>query len=301
MTVQASQMLEFWPGDMASSYMISGSVSALVGVADILNRYNENPLVALKTKAAFWYIVANASFGIAAFWIAMILEVVKVSGVTSHGGGLTVDSVRNALLVGFGATLILRSVAFKIAVGAKSGDAPSPSTIVDALLATFDQSIDRTVAGRKDQDVRAMMSGISFDKSKAFIPAYCLSLLKQDEKMAENVSGLVKKIGAFGAPDRDGDAQRAFLLGNALINVFGHEVASAAVKGFKKDLLISTETGGGAPPPSSRPLPVGAAPLGTPAATVPAPASGAMPAGEVPAPSVHAQTPAPDDDKTDTL
>ena len=51
-----------------------------------------------------------------------------------------------------------------------------------------------------------MMNGISFDKAKSFIPAYRLSLLEQDEKIAENVFGLVKKIGSIGMADRNGDA-----------------------------------------------------------------------------------------------
>jgi hypothetical protein len=217
------------------AYLVAALVAALVGVADILTRYKENPLVALWTGAALAYVLANAFFGALALWLAFVLNVVSLPAGQAGPGATPIDHIRSGLIAGFGAIFILRGVAFKLAVGGNSSDV-GPSTIVDSLLATFDQSIDRTVAMQKDRAIRALMAEVSFEKAKAFVPVYCLSLVAQDEQLATRVGQLVNAIAEFKKLDVAADAERSFLLGNVLINAFGYQVTSNVIKGFKDRL-----------------------------------------------------------------
>ncbi len=59
-------------------------------------------------------------------------------------------------------------------------------------------------------------------------------MLEQDEARAQRIGTLVNSIGEFNKLDGSADAQRAFLLGNTLINVFGPKVAAAVVAGFRE-------------------------------------------------------------------
>ena len=232
------------PGPMWPGYAIAGGVSALVGVADIFTRYRDDPWGALASAPAVGYLTANAFFGIAAFWLTAILSLVDV-GEVHAADGLTVELIKSALLVGFAATLILRAVAFKVAIVGKDTEVGA-STIVDALLRACDQEIDRALAKRKDDRIRQLMKDISFDRAKAFIPTYCLALLQNDEQRAERLGSLVAAIidfkavdPAHGPEDPLADKQRAFLLGNILINLFGYSVAKGVVAGFRSDLATA--------------------------------------------------------------
>ncbi len=221
------------PGGLWVGYAVSGLVAGLVGVADILGKYKDNPLLALSTGAALQYVLANGAFGVLAFWLAYVLDMVgpKVGG----GGHGSIDLVKNGLIVGFGAIFILRGVAFKLAIGGKASDV-GPSTIVDALLATFDQSINRTVGQRKDSAVGAIMAGVSFAKASDILPSYCLSLLEKDDALAARVGVLVETIQALDLPGPDADRQKALLLGNSLMAAFGPRVTLAAVKRFGRQI-----------------------------------------------------------------
>ncbi len=227
--------LDFWPGPLFPGYLISGVVAGVVGVADILIRYKDNPWTAVRTVASILYAAANLAFGVAAFWLALVLDIVKVATLTSPDGHLTVELVKSALTVGFGSIFLLRSVAFKLSIGGKDTNV-GPSTIVDALLMACDQQIDRTQAAEKDQKVRAMMAGVSFEKAKGFVPAYCLALLQDNEDRAKRLGQLIASISNVQGLDGNADSQRAYLLGNTLINMFGYDVASKVIAGFKAQL-----------------------------------------------------------------
>lgn len=232
------------PGPMAWGYVVAGSVAAAVGGAELLTRYRDAPWRAVSTPWGLGYLILNGLFGVAAFWMAAILALVDV-GEFPSAEGVTVELVRSALLVGFGATVILRTVAFKLSIGGKDGEVGA-KTIVDALIRACDQEIDRILARRKDDQVRVLMKGVSFEQSKLFIPTYCLALLQEDEERSERLGGLVGAIMQFKATDPAAnppaeedplaDSQRAFLLGSTLINIFGYDLAKAAVDGFKGDL-----------------------------------------------------------------
>ena len=231
-------LLDFWPGDLWPGYAVSGLVAGVVGAADILTRYKDNPWSAIRTPAALGYVVANTCFGVAAFWCAMVLQVVKVEGVgRGPEAGLSVELLRSALLVGFGSIFILRAVAFKLSIGGKDTDV-GPSTIVDSLLRACDQQIDRTEAIRKDRMIRKLMDGLSFKRAAVFIPNYCLAIVQDDTERAERFGALVTSIAKYESPDAaaDPDAERAFLLGGALIKVFGYEFAARVIEGFRARL-----------------------------------------------------------------
>jgi hypothetical protein len=230
MAAGAHALPSLWPG-----YLVAVCVSCLVGLGDILSRYKDNPFVALATRAAMFYLCANAMFGALAFWLAVALDIVTVEGLAPWPAHSGTQIIKDGLIVGFAAILILRSVAFKLSVGGQTADV-GPSTIIDAMLASFDQSINRSVALGKDRRVRDMMAGVSFEKAKRFIPEYCLSLLEQDEARAQRIGILVNSISEFRRDDPAADAERAFLLGVTLINVFGPKVAAEVVKGFRSQI-----------------------------------------------------------------
>jgi hypothetical protein len=237
-----AQPLVLWPGDLLVGYLIAGAVAAAVGFADILTRYKDNPWRAARSVPALVYILINGLFGVIAFWMAMVLDIIKVDALRVAGGAaITAELVRNALTVGLGAIILLRAVAFNLAIGGKSSQV-GPSTIVDALLAACDQWIDRDLAKAKDRRVRQMMKDISFAAAQAFIPAYGLSLLQENEERAKRLGVLVSAIAGFQGQDQspDADTQRAFLLGNTLINVFGYSVAKGVIDGFRRQMTRPT-------------------------------------------------------------
>jgi hypothetical protein len=233
-------MVDWWPGDLWPGYVVAALVSAAVGVADILARYKDDPWQAIRTRASAGYVVANLVFGLAAFWFAIVLDLVDVRSADGP-----VDPLRDGLLVGFAAVLVLRAVAFNINVGGKT-DQVGPSAIVDTLLAACDQGIDRKLACQKDKQVRTMMEGVSFNAAKTFLPVYCLSLMQNTEGTADRIAQLIGSIEQV--PDLT-DEQRAYLLGNTLIAVFGAVVAGTAVNGFKPALQAQAQALGQPPPP----------------------------------------------------
>lgn len=252
------------PGPMVWGYAVAGGVAAAVGLADIFTRYRDDPWGALFTPWAAGYLLLNGFFGVAAFWMSAVLAIVEV-GEFRAADGVTVELIKSALLVGFGATLILRAVAFKISIGGKDSEVGA-STIVDALLRACDQEIERVLARRKDQLVRRLMRGVSFAQAMAFIPNYCLALLEDDEKRADRLGELVASIVAFKAidpaanppepEDPQADSQRAFLLGSTLINIFGYDLAKAVIAGFQAEMAApSVASPPVAPTPAPPPAP----------------------------------------------
>lgn len=248
-------VLSLPPGDLTAAYLIAGAVAGVVGFADIITRYKDNPWRAVATFAAWIYIIVNVGFGVTAYWLAMVLGAVDVGELRlPDEPGLTDELVTSGLVVGFGAILILRAVAFKLAIGGQD-NALGPSTIVDALLAACDQWIDRDLAHNKDKRVREMMSEVSYASARVFIPQYGLALLQQNEERVRRLADFIAGIDAYKKDDGGltADAERAFLFGNALINMFGYEVAKGVVDGFRKQLSLSLPAP--PPPPVSPPPP----------------------------------------------
>ena len=168
---------------------------ALVGLAEILSRYRDEPTLAAGTMAGISYLVFNGTISVVAFAILRAYPDKILPAVSS-------DLFLCAVAAGFGAMVIFRSKLFTF----KSADGNEypigPAIVLDTILKMIDSKIDRRRAtDRQTRVFNAMFAIKDFPNVADYIGASLLSFQNLSAEDKKQIGSLINEYKTSSWPD----------------------------------------------------------------------------------------------------
>ena len=198
----------------ALSFLLAG----LVAVSELISRYRDRPMSAVRTPGTLAYVAVNGCAAAAAYWTMNIYDL------TFGAPPSTVEATR-VLISTFGSIAFFRSSFFVARVGDTDVEI-GPSAVIATLLGTADRSVDRRRAARRSTEVVHLMGPIAFEKAYVPLPAMCLLLLQNvSQEEQEELGADIKALRDSPMSDR----QQSLGMGLKLISLAGPDVVSAAI------------------------------------------------------------------------
>ncbi len=224
--------------------LASALFGALVGLSEILSRYRDEPVLASTTGAGLSYLLLNAVIALAAFavlrrYASGIFPVIKD------------DPFMTAVVAGFGSMTIFRSKLFTFRTPDGKEYAIGPAIVLETVLRTIDQKIDRERAIDRQKRVAASMGDLEdFDKTSAYLLASLNSFQNLTTENKAEIVDLIKQYGAIGWPVQ----LKIMAMGFAFLNISGEKNFDQVIDNLK-DYLRLTAAGApsGGPPPGGPP------------------------------------------------
>lgn len=192
--------LYFWP-------FLLGVLTAF---AEIISKFPDEPIKALKSPHALLYHVLN---GIVA---AFALYILMITGFKNDTPG---DQLKNVLLAGFGSMLVMRSKLFNIKVGEEDVSF-GPEQVIKILFKFMNDGIDRFRASSRFDFVHVKLDNIDFDK----VYAYSKSSLRAAQALEDKKEACVKRLNELKENKDELDTQlRSYELGYAMLTAMGED------------------------------------------------------------------------------
>lgn len=217
------------------AFLISSSVAlligGLVGLAEILSRYRDDPFLAAKTRSGVWYCVLNGVAGVLVFWLLLLYDTLP-SGLEGHDFP---SLLKGAAYAGLGAMILLRSRLFK--VERRGGEAVSigPDFILDTIFKTLDTYIDKSRALYRTQLAATLLADSDSRQLTILIPG----LIKKSRQnlTAEEERELGRILSEISASDQS-QVVKNFELSLLLIDYLGE----GYVRAHQKTLVELSKT-----------------------------------------------------------
>jgi hypothetical protein len=147
--------------DFAATILFGG----FVGTAELITRYRDEPLEAIRSPAASLYLLVN---GLVSPLVLLIIRVFAWNFGISAGDDSGKVRLVQVLVAGFSSMALLRSSLFNIRV-ANQEIGIGFSAVVQSILRAIDYSVDRKRAISRDKIVE-IMDVVSFEKAAAQLP-----------------------------------------------------------------------------------------------------------------------------------
>jgi len=196
-----------------------------VAVSELISRYRDKPVSALRGLGAIGYVSVNGLSAAAAFGLMVVY------GVDFGQSGSALGPTR-ILAATFGSIAFFRSSFFV----ARLGDTDvgiGPSAVITTLLGAADRSVDRGRATRRSTEVVELMEGIQFESARVALPTMCLHLLQNVP--AEDQASLASDVDALDLSKMT-DRQKSIALGLRLISMAGPAVVRAAIRACGEEI-----------------------------------------------------------------
>lgn len=203
-------------------YLIVALFGGLVGAGELVSRYRDAPLRALRTGPAVLYVAINVAAAAGA--LGLILAFGWDFGIAaSEAAQLRWTRV---LVAGFASMALFRSSLFTVRVGEQDVGV-GPSSFLMMVLDAADRGVDRLRAEARATEVMQAMGGVSFGRAYTALPVLCLELMQNlsDEDQKALADELTK------LKDAQFDENiKTLVLGLKLMNVVGKGVLLGAVE-----------------------------------------------------------------------
>lgn len=197
---------------MVGYYFVAALSGLAVALAEIVSRYKDEPVKAIKGGWGIAYLVFNALLPIAGFYILVAMG--TVSATTS-----SIDSLRYAVFVGFGAMVIIRAKLFnlKLEGGEKLGI--GPDFVIDTFLSLMDRQVDRRRAYERAAVVKEAMKGIDFQKAK--MPVIALMTRSMQNITESEMKELGRRVKETELAPELSNQEKAYALGFMVLDLAG--------------------------------------------------------------------------------
>ena len=210
-----------FPSWVAGARFQVALIGLFVGGVELIARYRDNPLRALRTWPAGLYMLINIVAGLLAL---RALQVVRPAWLYEQTGPRQL-SFYLMLTAGFGAVALFRSSLFKVRTS--DGElAVGPAIVLDTLLQASDRAVDRILAPTRGTRVAGIMETVSFAKAKSALPSYCFAVMQNVSQQEQQAVG--SQVAKLSTADMN-DRERSLNLGLVLLNVVGDSVLRSAV------------------------------------------------------------------------
>jgi hypothetical protein len=210
-------------------WLVVAILGGFVGTAELMSRYRDAPVGAVRTRPALFYIAINIFASLGALTLA------KLFGWKFNFGdpnNATAAEWSLVILCGVSAMALFRSSLFIRKVGDREVGI-GPSSFLQIFLSAADAEVDRHRAVYRSNIVAVIMKDVDYGKAAKVLPPYCIALM---QSLADDVQrDLRKAVELLDQADMDPDL-KARTLGLELVNVFGVPVLEQAVKSLSDQI-----------------------------------------------------------------
>jgi hypothetical protein len=148
-------------------YVFALAVGGLLGVTEILGRYTDSPIAAIKSPGAVIYVIVNALASGTALYL--LTHLAPPDTVT--------NPISQVLLAGIGAMAFLRSSVFKAKIGNEEVSI-GPAIILDTLLKFSDAQVDRGRAEERVELIAEVVQSLPLAQAGVDLPRLCFALMQ---------------------------------------------------------------------------------------------------------------------------
>ena len=205
--------VQCWPWAVIGSALAAFTFGALVGLYEILSRYRDEPLRASFNAFGLAYLFLNGLIAVAAL---ALLRIYSSEIFPSISGDLFLTSV----VAGFGAMVVMRSKLFTFNTPDGKEYAIGPAIVLDTILHTIDQKIDRLRATQRQERVYEKLRGMSdFEWAAQYLESSLLSFQNLSQEQKEAITGVISDYRDSPWDDR----LKIMALGYAYLTIAGEE------------------------------------------------------------------------------
>jgi hypothetical protein len=190
------------------------ALGGLVGASELVSRYKDDPISAIKAWSGILYIAINSAASVAAL------------GLIHAYGWFPASRWTQILMAGVSAMAFFRTSLFVVRAGDRDVGI-GPSGFLQIFLGAADKGVDRKRAAARSDAVATVMKGVDFDKAVQALPPYCLALMQS--VLPDDQQVLKRALDALQASGAE-PSVKSLLLGLELINVVGVDVLRTAVR-----------------------------------------------------------------------
>lgn len=198
-------------------------LAAIVGFAELVGRYKDEPVSAVATWPAVGYMLVNVVASAAA--LALISMFGITFGFNPQDPQVSTElRVTRVLVAGFAAMAFFRSSFFVTRVG-NQDVAVGPQSFLNILLTASDTAVDRKRAEARAEEVTKAMKDVDWDKANAALPTFCVNLRQNmpegDQRTIANQMDILRR-------DPMAKGFKVLNMGLLLMNHMGYSAVHAA-------------------------------------------------------------------------
>jgi hypothetical protein len=198
-------------GGLSLRCLSAALIGAIVGFAELVSRYRDEPWIVVRTPPGYAFIAMNGAASVAAL---LLLEHFPKTLAAPE------DAVASVLLAGTGAMVVLRAKLLTVRQANGNDVAVGPAVAVDTFLSAINRDIDRRRAIERHRlvvDRAAALRGYDFAVAVPFLKAAILAFQSMD---ADDKTTLNSSLDALLAPPIV-DEIKYMSAGFDILNVFG--------------------------------------------------------------------------------
>lgn len=237
------------PSILTNAYFYAAVLGLLLGIAELLGRYRDEPASVFKARAAWLYVGTNGVLAAISLFLVRNLGLSFVPEAVAGAGGAAAagDSdlpgmFYDVIMAGFGGAAFFRSSVMKTKVG-DTDVAIGPAIVIDILLKVTDRAVDRFRAEARAAKIANLMSGINLSQTHQLILPFCTALM-QNMSAAERET-LAREARAMATDSAIDITTKPMVVALRLVNVVGFGVLEGAVIQLRKQGML---------PPRAKPV-----------------------------------------------
>jgi hypothetical protein len=203
-----------------------------LGIAELVSRYRDAPMVALRTWPAILYVAINLGASVSAYGLARVF-----------GWNINLGDAKNpaaaewtlVLVCGLSAMALFRSSLFVRRIGDRDVGV-GPSSFLQVFLNATDAEVDRNLAVRRAAAVSRIMQNVDYRKAFDALPPYSIALM---QNLADDAQRDLRKALELLDKDPMPPELKTRVLGLELANVVGLTVLEQAVSSLGDKIRVS--------------------------------------------------------------